>query len=121
MELLVENCNSRTGKHRVRTILVKVADPIVEVKNSTSRCEPIYKVGECHKVKIGKETYIFARFVRNIHGKVRGKIIVYSNENEALVFSYRKLKLKYVKGEKRMIEYVKKFVEQYKIPVKKIN
>ena len=125
MELVLENCKSKSGKHAVATRLYKYdGDKFVEVKEYKiiEKLRPTYTVGEAVKVEIQTNgTYIILRFIRNIKGQYFGRIVVYENGVAVTEIKYRKLKLFTVYGHKRHVDLVKRLMDELKITVKRVN
>ncbi|WP_338601554.1 hypothetical protein V6M85_00370 [Sulfolobus tengchongensis] len=124
MEVLLENSKSKTGKHVLRSLLFRVESNgiIQQVDLAGKKITPTYKVGEAKIVNIpSKGVYIYLFLLRNLKGRVNGRVIVFDNGNVSLVMKYRKLKLKLVDGDEKYVNSIKKVFEQLKIPVKKIN
>ena len=125
MELVLENCKSKSGKHAIATRLYKYeGDKFVEVKEYKilEKLRPTYTVGEAVKVDVPSSgIYIMLRFVRNIKGRYFGRIIVYENGVASTEIKYRKLKLFTVYGYKKHVELVKRLMDELKITVKRVN
>ncbi|AAK41181.1 hypothetical protein SULI_09610 [Saccharolobus solfataricus] len=124
MEVLLENSKSKKGKHVVRTFLFKVDSngSIQQIELPGKPVRPTYKVGEAKIVNIpNKGVYVYLFLLRNIYGRVMGRIIVINDGKTVLVMKYRKLKLKLIDGDDKHVVIVKRIFEQLKIPVKKIN
>jgi len=124
VELVLENCKSKSGKHVVRSLMLEVKDgEFKEVLTQGKKVKPTYTVGEATVPDLGKikGTVIYLRFVRNLKRKVRGEVIIINNGKTVLRANYRKLKLKRVEGEESQMELARKAMEQLKLPVKKVN
>ncbi|MBW9140321.1 MAG: hypothetical protein K1T65_01170 [Candidatus Aramenus sp.] len=122
VRLLLDNSKSRSGKHVMRTVLFKVDGVIEEVTPKGIEVTPTYKVGKAFMVDLpSKGIFVYVTLIRNIYSRVRGKILVIKDGNPVLVLNYRKLKIKRVNGDPSFYEYVKKVIEQTKIPVKRVN
>ncbi len=124
MELLLENSESKTGLHRIRTIILSVDNSIHEFKDfiNYKKVSPIYKKGEAKLVTLPKKgTFVYIRLVRNLRGEVFGYIKVIVNDVEVLNCKYRKLKIIRISGDKSYCDLVKKCVDVLKLPVKRFN
>lgn len=124
MKVLLENSRSRKNKHVLRTFLFKVDvnGVIQQIELPGKVVRPTYKVGEAKIVNIpNKGTYVYLFLLRNLYGRVIGRIIVINDGKIVLVMKYRKLKLKLIDGDDKYVTIVKRISEQLKIPVKKIN
>jgi len=129
-EYVLENSKSRSGKHKLSTILyiydrekgltsvAKALDIIVEKKS----VKPTYSRGEAYavKLKLGKGDYvIYGWFVKNFLGKVKGYISIYSYKGE-LVYraKYYDGVLRRSVGNPVNAWLVRLFIDKTKIPVK---
>ncbi|MCI2414954.1 MAG: hypothetical protein MPF33_06890 [Candidatus Aramenus sp.] len=122
VQLLLDNSKSRSGKHVMRTVLFKIDGVIEEVTSTGIEVTPTYKVGKAFMVDLpSKGIFVYVILIRNVYNRVRGKILVIKDGNPVLVLNYRKLKIKRVNGDPSFYEYVKKVIEQTKIPVKRVN
>ncbi|QGA69451.1 hypothetical protein [Sulfolobus sp. E11-6] len=124
MEILLENSRSRKNKHVLRTFLFKVDanGTIQQIELPGKSVKPTYKVGEAKVVNIpNKGTYVYLFLLRNLYGRVIGRIIVINDGKVVLTMKYRKLKLKLIDGDDKYVIIIKRIFEQLKIPFKKIN
>ncbi len=125
MELVLENCKSRSGKHAIATRFYRYEGArFVEVKDYKvlEKLRPTYVVGEAVRVDVpSKGVYILLRFIKNIKGEYLGKIYVYEDGVLATEIKYRKLKLFTIYGYKKHVELVRKLMEELKITVKRVN
>ncbi|QXJ36062.1 hypothetical protein [Saccharolobus shibatae] len=124
MEVLLENSKSKKNKHILRTFLFKVDvnGAIQQIELPGKSVRPTYKVGEAKIVNIpNKGTYVYLFLLRNLYGRVIGRIIVINDGKIVLIMKYRKLKLKLIDGDDKYVTIIKRIFEQIKIPVKKIN
>lgn len=123
MEVLLENSKSKSGKHMLRSLIFKVINgDISQVDLPGKKVTPTYKIGEARVVNIPSNgIYVYIYLLRNLKGRVTGKVIVFDSGRPVLVMKYRKLKLKLIDGEEKYSIHVKKVFEKLKIPVKKIN
>ncbi len=122
VQLLLDNSKSRSGKHVVRSALYKVEGAVEEVAPKGVEVQPTYKVGKAFLVDLSqKGTFVYVSLIKNAYNKVRGKIVVVKDGKPVLVLNYRKLKIKRVDGDPSFFDYVKKVIEQAKIPVKRVN
>ncbi|QXJ29701.1 hypothetical protein [Saccharolobus shibatae] len=124
MEVLLENSKSKKNKHVLRTFLFKVDvnGAIQQIELPGKSVRPTYKVGEAKIVNIpNKGTYVYLFLLRNLYGRVIGRIIVINDGKIVLIMKYRKLKLKLIDGDDKYVTIIKRIFEQIKIPVKKIN
>jgi len=122
VQLVIDNSKSKSGKHAIRTLLYKIDNNIYEEKKFSSKIRPTYTLGDAYLVDISsKGIYVYITLIKNIYNKVKGKIIVINDGNIVLVLNYRKLKIKKINGDSRFYEYVKRILDQVKIPVKRTN
>lgn len=125
MELLFENSESKTGLHKIRTVILRFDEKgFSEVKEFVNykQVKPTYKNGEAKIVTLPKKGFfIYIRLIRNYKGQVVGNIKVFNNDVEVVSCKYRKLKVIRVYGEKKYCEIVKSCLEFLKIPVKRFN
>ena len=125
MELILENCKSKTGKHAIATRLYKYDNGrFIEVNDYKvlEKLKPTYVVGEALKVEVpSKGIYVLLRFIRNIKGEYSGRVFVYEDGVLATEIKYRKLKLFTIYGYKRHVEIVRKLMEELRITVKRVN
>ncbi|AWS00687.1 hypothetical protein [Metallosphaera hakonensis] len=122
MELILEQSKSKTGKHAIRSLLFKWDNEIKQLNPKGSKVLPIYREGEASAVNLReKGIFVYARFVRNLKGKVRGRVMVIKDGVVSLEMNYRKLKLKRISGDPALYSYVKAVMDYLKIPVKRTN
>ncbi|MEM3946746.1 MAG: hypothetical protein QXL04_02280 [Metallosphaera sp.] len=122
VELVLEQSKSKSGKHAVRSLLYKWDNGLKQVNLKGTNIPTLYKEGEGKLVNLReKGIFVYARFLKNLKGKVRGKILVIKDGTISLELNYRKLKLKRVSGDPQLYDYVKQLVATLNIPVKKVN
>ncbi|MEM4024822.1 MAG: hypothetical protein QXL70_02095 [Metallosphaera sp.] len=122
VELVLEQSKSKSGKHAVRSLLYKWDNGLKQVNLKGTNISTLYKEGEGKLVNLReKGIFVYARFLKNLKGKVRGKILVIKDGTISLELNYRKLKLKRVSGDPQLYDYVKQLVATLNIPVKKVN
>ncbi|MEM4746675.1 MAG: hypothetical protein QXF40_04910 [Metallosphaera sp.] len=122
VELVLEQSKSKSGKHAVRSLLYKWDNGLKQVNLKGTNISTLYKEGEGKLVNLReKGIFVYARFLKNLKGKVRGKILVIKDGTISLELNYRKLKLKRVSGDPQLYDYVKQLIATLNIPVKKVN
>ncbi|AEB94654.1 MAG: hypothetical protein QXR57_05140 [Metallosphaera sp.] len=122
VELVLEQSKSKSGKHAVRSLLYKWDNGLKQVNLKGTNIPTLYKEGEGKLVNLReKGIFVYARFLKNLKGKVRGKILVIKDGTISLELNYRKLKLKRVSGDPQLYDYVKQLIATLNIPVKKVN
>ncbi|MEM3863184.1 MAG: hypothetical protein QW699_01670 [Metallosphaera sp.] len=122
VELVLEQSKSKSGKHAVRSLLYKWDNGLKQVDLKGTNIPTLYKEGEGKLVNLReKGIFVYARFLKNLKGKVRGKILVIKDGTISLELNYRKLKLKRVSGDPQLYDYVKQLIATLNIPVKKVN
>ncbi len=121
--VILDNSKSKTGKHAVRSFLFQVdSNLIVDLSTTSGKgVSPLYKVGESKMIEVPKGTVVYLTLIKNVSGKVRGRVVELKDNKVVLIMNYRKLKLKRVKGDSNAVEPVKKVFDYLKVPVKKIN
>ncbi|MEM0169046.1 MAG: hypothetical protein QXK75_04570, partial [Metallosphaera sp.] len=108
VELVLEQSKSKSGKHAVRSLLYKWDNGLKQVNLKGTNIPTLYKEGEGKLVNLReKGIFVYARFLKNLKGKVRGKILVIKDGTISLELNYRKLKLKRVSGDPQLYDYVK--------------
>ena len=124
----MEKSKSRSGKHAVRDIalVVRSDGTVVEAKpRAQYPVKPVYSKGEAYlvHVDIGENEYaVQVHLVRNLRGHVKGYIEVYNSDGTLLYRAvYRKLKLRYSKGDDRYSWIVEAVASYLKLPVKRVN
>ena len=124
----MEKSKSRTGKHAVRDIalVVKSDGTVVEAKPKTQYpVKPVYSRGEAYlvHVEVGENEYaVQVHLVRNLRGHVKGYIEVYNKDGTLLYRAvYRKLKLRYSKGDDQYAWVAETVANYLKLPVKRVN
>ncbi len=129
-EYVLENSRSRTGRHRLSSILLIYSEKgLLPINKASERIvgeekvKPTYSRGEARKVKVKVvkgEYIIYAWFVKNFLGKVKGYIEVYSYKGELLYRAkYFDGVIRKSKGNPIHSWLVQVFVEKYRLPVKK--
>ncbi len=124
----IEKSKSRSGKHAVRDLVLvvtgdgKVVEPKLKVVQAL---KPTYSRGEAYLVKLDVkegEYPVYIHLVRNLRGHVKGYIEVYNKEGELLYRAvYRKLKLRYSKGDDMYAWIVETVANHLNLPVKRAN
>jgi hypothetical protein len=128
LRLVEELSKSRTGKHAVRRMVLIVSKDgsVRKPEGRGGRVKPIYAEGEARLVEISdlrdNEVAVYIHLVRNPRGRVKGYMEVYDRDG-ALVYRavYRKLKLRYSKGNPRYSWAVRIAAEHIRLPVKRYN
>ncbi|MCG3108868.1 hypothetical protein L3N51_01157 [Metallosphaera sp. J1] len=122
VELVLEQSKSKSGKHAVRSLLFKWDNEPKQLNPKGTKIPPLYKDGEAVLINLKeKGIFIYARFVRNLRGRVRGKLMVIKDGAVSLEMNYRKLKLKRISGDANLYPYVKAVMDTLKIPIKRTN
>ncbi len=128
MELVVEKSKSRRGIHAIvrKVFLVSRDGRVVEVTGPrVGPAERTYSRGEAYRVKVkpGKdELVVYVVLVRGLRGRVKGYFEVYDESGRLLYRAvYRKLKVRYSKGDPSYSWAVKLVAEKLRIPVKRFN
>ncbi len=129
MPMLVEELSkSRSGRHAVRRIvLVASRSRGVRVPEGPRReARPLYAVGEARIVEprgLGEdEVIVYVHLVRNPRGRVKGFMEVYGADGALLYRAvYRKLKLRYSKGNPKYSWAARMAAEHIKLPVKRYS
>ena len=128
VQLRVEKSKSRTGKHAVRDLaLIVSSDGSVREARPRARypVKPVYSRGEAYllHVNVGPGEYaVQVHLVRNLRGHVKGYIEVYGEDGSLLYRAvYRKLKLRYSKGDDRYAWVVEAVAKHLNLPVKRAN
>ncbi|AEM39388.1 hypothetical protein Pyrfu_1531 [Pyrolobus fumarii 1A] len=128
MELVVEKSKSRRGLHAIvrKVFVVSRNGNVVEVTGPrVGAAEKTYSRGEAYLVKVqpGKDdVVVYVVLVKGLRGRVKGYFEVYDSTGRLVYRAvYRKLKLRYSKGDPNYAWAVKLVVEKLDIPVKKYN
>jgi len=125
MELILENSRSKTNKHAIRTLIFKYQDGnIVDYKEYKviEKVRPTYVVGEALRIRIpDKGTFVIMRFVKNLYGRVVGRILVLEDGKVISELKYRKLKLYTLYGKRQHVEIVRTIFQNLKIELKRVN
>ncbi|MCQ4384872.1 MAG: hypothetical protein RXR13_02200 [Sulfolobaceae archaeon] len=125
MELILENSRSKTNKHAIRTLIFQYQNGnIVEYKDYKviEKVRPTYVVGEALRIRIpDKGTFVFMRFVKNLYGRVVGRILVLEDGKVVSELKYRKLKLYTLYGKRQHVEIVRTIFQNLKIELKRVN
>ncbi len=128
MELVVERSKSRRGIHAIvrKVFIVDEKGNVREVTGPrVGPAEKTYSRGEAYRVRVNPsrgELVVYAVLVRGLRGRVKGYFEVYSPEGRLLYRAvYRKLKVRYSKGDPSYAWAVKLVVEKLGIPVKRFN
>jgi len=124
----IEMSKSRSGKHAIRDLVLLVSEKgdIIEPKpRHLLEVKPTYSRGTAYiaSIDVPKGWYlVYIHLVKNLRGHVKGYIEVYSSEAEMLYRAvYRKLKLRFSKGNPYYAWIVRRVVEYLKLPVKRYN
>ena len=129
MPVLVEELSkSRSGKHAARRIV------LVASKNKGVRAcrgpgkpiKPIYSKGSARTVEprdLGEdEVVVYIHLIRNPRGFVKGFIEIYGSDGALLYRAvYRRLKLRYSKGNPRYSWAARMAAEHIRLPVKRYS
>jgi hypothetical protein len=125
MELILENSRSKTNKHAIRTLIFQYQNGnIAEYKDYKviEKVRPTYVVGEALRIRIpDKGTFVFMRFVKNLYGRVVGRILVLEDGKVISELKYRKLKLYTLYGKRQHVEIVRTIFQNLKIELKRVN
>jgi len=125
MELILENSRSKMNKHAIRTLIFQYQNGnIVEYKDYKviEKVRPTYMVGEALRIRIpDKGTFVFMRFVKNLYGRVVGRILVLEDGKVVSELKYRKLKLYTLYGKRQHVEIVRTIFQNLKIELKRVN
>ena len=128
MELVVEKSKSRRGIHAIvrKVFIVSRDGRVVEVTGPrVGPAEKTYSRGEAYRVRVkpGKdELVVYVVLVRGLRGRVKGYFEVYDGEGRLLYRAvYRKLKVRYSKGDPEYAWAVRLVAEKLRIPVKRYN
>ncbi|MCG2910051.1 MAG: hypothetical protein L7H21_00135 [Sulfolobales archaeon] len=79
-------------------------------------------VGEALRIRIpDKGTFVFMRFVKNLYGRVVGRILVLEDGKVVSELKYRKLKLYTLYGKRQHVEIVRTIFQNLKIELKRVN
>jgi len=126
--LVEELSKSRSGRHAVRRIvLVASRSRGVRVPEGSRReARPLYAVGEARIVELRglgeDEVIVYVHLVRNPRGRVKGFMEVYGADGALLYRAvYRKLKLRYSKGNPKYSWAARMAAEHIKLPVKRYS
>jgi len=123
-----EKSKSRSGKHAVRYIaLIVDSKGSIRVPKPSRRepTKPTYSKGSAETLYVNLsegEYAVQVRLVKNLKGHVKGWIEVYDS-NGRLVYRavYRKLKLRYSKGDVAYAWIVERVIEHLRLPIKRSN
>ncbi|ABM81042.1 hypothetical protein [Hyperthermus butylicus] len=124
----IEMSKSRTGRHAARSLALLVSEEgdIVEAKpRRIAETKPLYSRGRAYiaSIDVPEGWYlVYVYLVKNLRGHVKGYIEVYSRDAELLYRAvYRKLKLRFSKGDPHYAWIVRRVAEYLKLPVKNYN
>jgi len=124
----IEKSRSRTGKHAVRALALLVSEKgdIVEPKpRLTSPASPLYREGNAQDAfyAVPRGWYlVHVWLVRNLRGHIHGFIDIYDSDGRLLYRAvYRKLKLRYSKGDPTYAWIIRRVAEHLRLPVKRYN
>jgi len=123
-----EKSKSRRGKHAVRCIAL-IVDSKGTVKipkpNRREPAKPTYSRGSAETlyVNLSEGEYgVQVCLVKNLKGRVKGWIEVYDSDGRLVYRAvYRKLKLRYSKGDATYAWIAKRVTEHLKLPIKRLN
>ena len=128
MELVVEKSKSRRGIHAIirKVFVVDRRGSVREVTGPrVGPAEKTYSRGEAYRVRVSAgpdELIVYVVLVRGLRGRVKGYFEVYSPDGRLLYRAvYRKLKVRYSKGDPEYSWAVKLVAEKLGIPVKRFN
>jgi len=124
----IEMSKSRSGRHAVRSLALLVSEK-GEVREAKPRhvaeVKPLYSRGKAHiaSIDVPEGWYlVYVYLVRNLRGHVKGYIEVYSRDAELLYRAvYRRLKLRFSKGNPTYAWVVRLVASYLKLPVKRYN
>ena len=123
-----EKSKSRRGKHAVRYIaLIVDSKGNIRIPKPSRRepAKPTYSRGfaETLYVNLSEGEYaVQVRLVKNLKGHVKGWIEVYDSDGRMVYRAvYRKLKLRYSKGDATYAWIVERVAEHLKLPIKRSN
>jgi hypothetical protein len=124
----IEMSKSRTGKHAVRSLALLVSER-GEVREAKPRqvveVKPLYRKGRAYiaSIDVPEGWYlVYVYLVKNFRGHVKGYIEVYSRDAELLYrAAYRRLKLRFSKGNPAYAWIVRLVADYLKLPVKRYN
>ena len=124
----IEMSKSRSGKHAVRSMAFLVSEKGEVVKarpRQVTEVKPIYSRGRAYlaSIDVPEGWYlVYVYLVRNLRGHVKGYIEVYSRDAELLYRAvYRRLKLRFSKGNPKYAWIVRLVAQHLKLPVKRFN
>ncbi|KSW12270.1 hypothetical protein CF15_05845 [Pyrodictium occultum] len=128
LNVRMERSKSRSGKHAARSLALLVSEDgqIVEPRPRMVREErPLYSRGSAYiaSVAVPPGWYlVYIYLVKNLRGHVKGYIEVYSHDAQLLYRAvYRRLKLRYSRGDPRYAWIVQGVVDYLRLPVKNMN
>ena len=128
VKFIVERSKSRRGGHAERKIalIVSPSGVVEEPKPRRRRSvAPVYSRGSAEEWEVDVPEGYYAvqvRLVRNTRGHVKGYIEVYDSEGRLVYRAvYRRLKLRYSKGDPTHAWVVEKVAQYLKLPVKRVN
>jgi hypothetical protein len=128
VELVVERSKSRRGIHAIvrKVFLVSRDGRVVEVTGPrVGPAEKTYSRGEAYRVRVKPredELVVYVVLVRGLRGRVKGYFEVYDRSGRMVYRAvYRKLKVRYSKGDPNYAWAVERVVEKLGIPVKRFN
>ncbi len=124
----MEKSKSRRGKHVIvrKVFIVSRHGEVREVSGPRlGAAEKTYSRGEAYRVRVepgNNEVVVYAVLVRGLRNRVKGYFEVYDKDGVLLYRAvYRRLKLRYSKGDPNYAWAVKLVVEHLKLPVKRYN
>ncbi len=124
----IEKSRSRSGKHAIRSLALLVSpDGSIEEAKPTRiiRETPIYINGDAYRayIRVPKGWFLaYIYMIKNLRGRVRGFIEVYSDEGILLYkANYNKLKLRRSTGDPKYAWIIRRIADYLKLFVKNTN
>ncbi len=130
LSFLREKSKSRSGKHSLYANAFEIEENKVTPIKAQRReqIRPLYKRGEAERLYLKrnipseKKLYVQVWFIRNLRGKVKGTIKVYSQDGDTkLEAKYKKLKVRRSSGDPSYGWAVVSVMDHLKLPVKRYN
>ena len=122
IQVKIEDTTSRTGKHRriAKVYIIDEHGNIIEPKLLNPRsCKGVYSDGEskCGYIDIEDgELAAVIELTRNWRNNIKGYITLFNSSSTiALKVKFVNNKLRYVSGDKKLIDIVKKVVEKLEV------
>ncbi len=124
----MERSRSRRGKHAIvrKVFIVTRRGEVREVTGPRiGAARATYSKGEAYLVRVEPDEnslVVYVVLVRGLGGRVKGYFEVYNAEGRLLYRAvYRRLKIRYSKGDPNYAWAVKLVAEHLKLPVKRYN